>query len=112
LKEIILVSFGVVRRGVVMQAKLALLWTSLMALMVLPGLACSLAWALAAQPGPPRGLALPLMPGRTLEVDLQSCASVEPGRVTVWFVDTTNANRFVREHFVLLLRSVAAPPCP
>jgi hypothetical protein len=95
-----------------MQAKLALLCASLGALFLLPALACGVTWALAARPGPPRGLVLPLLPGRTLEVDLHPCVAAEPGRLTVWFVDTANANRFVREHFTLLLRTAAAPPCP
>jgi hypothetical protein len=95
-----------------MQAKLALLWASLLALILMPGVACSVLGARAASPGPPRGLALPLMPGRTLEIDLQPCVTAEPGRVTVWFADTTSANRFVRERFTLLLRTAAAPPCP
>ena len=95
-----------------MQAKQPLLWASLTSLLLLPGLACSLAWALAAQPGPPRGVVVPLLPGRTLEVDVQPCAEVRPGRLMVWFVDATHANRFVREHFILLLHTAAAPPCP
>jgi hypothetical protein len=95
-----------------MQAKLALLWASLVALLLLPGLACGVTWALAAHPGPPRGLVLPLLPGRTLEVDIQPCVSVAPGRLLVWFVDTTDTNRFVRERFTLLLRAAATPPCP
>jgi hypothetical protein len=95
-----------------MQAKLTLLWTSLVAFVLLPGLACSLMWALAARPGPPRGLELPLLPGRRLEVDIQPCVSAAPSRLMIWFVDTTNANRFVRERFTLLLRMAAAPPCP
>ena len=52
------------------------------------------------------------LPGRTLEVDVQPCAEARPGRLMVWFVDTTRANRFIREHFVLLLHTAAAPPCP
>ena len=95
-----------------MQAKLGVLWASLVTLILLPGLACSVAWALAARPGPPRGLVLPLLPGRTLEVDIHPCVSAEPGRLLVWFVDTTSANRFVRERFTLLLRTAATPPCP
>jgi hypothetical protein len=47
-----------------------------------------------------------------LEVDIHPCVSAEPGRLLIWFVDTTNANRFVRERFVLLLRAAATPPCP
>ena len=95
-----------------MQAKLILMWASLVALVLLPGLACGVVWVLAARPGPPHGLALPLLPGRTLEVDIQPCVSTEPSRLMIWFVDTTNANRFVREHFTLLLRTAATPPCP
>jgi hypothetical protein len=95
-----------------MHAKLALLWASLVALLLLPLLACGVTWALLARPGPPRHVALPVLPGRALEVDIQPCVSAAPGRLLVWFVDSTNANRFVRERFVLLLRSVVAPPCP
>jgi hypothetical protein len=95
-----------------MRAKLGLLWASLVILLLLPGLACSVTWALAAQPGPPHGLALPLTPGRTLEIELHSCVSAEPGRLLIWFVDTTSANRFVRERFTLLLRAAVASPCP
>ena len=95
-----------------MHTKRTLMWATFMSLLLLPGLTCSLAWALAAQPGPPRGVVLPLLPGRTLEIDVQPCASTAPGRLMVWFVDTTRANRFIREHFVLLLHTTAAPPCP
>jgi hypothetical protein len=95
-----------------MRAKLLLLWVPLVALLLLPGLACSITWALAAQPGPARGLALALLPSHSLEIDIRPCASSKPGRLTVWFVDTTSANRFVRKRFVLLLRTAAAPPCP
>ena len=95
-----------------MQAKAILLWAWLVALLLLPGLVCSLTWALTAWPGPSQSLELLLMPGRTLEIDIRPCVSAEPGRLTIWFVGTTNANRFVREHFVLLLRTPAAPPCP
>ena len=47
-----------------------------------------------------------------LELDIQPCLSAAPGRLLVWFVDTTTANRFVRERFTLLVHTATTPPCP
>jgi hypothetical protein len=88
-----------------------LLWAALLVLL-LPLLACAGVWSVTAQPGPPRGLKLVLMSGRTLEIDVRPCSSAEPGRMTIWYIDATRTNRFLRERFVLLWRGVLAPSCP
>jgi hypothetical protein len=88
-----------------------LLWAALLVLLV-PLLACGGVWSVVAQPGPPRGLTVALMPDRTLELNLRPCGPAEPGRLTVWYIDATHANRFIRERFTLLVRSAAAPTCP
>jgi hypothetical protein len=88
-----------------------LLWAALFVLL-LPLLACAGVWSVAAQPGPSHGLKLALMSGRTLEIDVRPCSSAEPGRMTIWYIDATRTNRFLRERFMLLWRSVLAPSCP
>jgi len=88
-----------------------LLWAGLLVLLV-PLLACGGVWSVVAQPGPPRGVTVALMSGRTLELNLRPCGPAEPGRLTVWYIDATRANRFIRERFTLLVRSAAAPACP
>jgi hypothetical protein len=88
-----------------------LLWAALLVLL-LPLLACGSAWVTVAQPGPTRGLTVPLMPDRTIEIDVRPCGPVEPGRLTVWYIDATHANRFIRERFKLLVRTTLAPICP
>jgi len=94
-----------------MQAKHTLLWSSALALLLAPLLACILACILASQPGPARSIAAPLLPNHRLEVDIRPCDAANPGRVTIWYVDSSRANRFVRDRFALLLRTVVAPPC-
>ena len=93
-----------------MQAKYVLLWAALLTL-VLPMLACVLAWSLASRPGPSHSFAAPLTPNRRIELDLRSCDAANPGRLTIWYIDSSKANRFVRDRFALLLRTVVAPPC-
>src|SRR5262245_4294012 len=78
-----------------------LLWAALLVLL-LPLLACGGVWGVTTQPGPPRGLKVALMSDRTLEIDLRPCTPDEPGRMTIWYIDATRANRFLRERFVLL----------
>jgi hypothetical protein len=95
-----------------MWSKPALLWSTLLALLLSPVLVCIVAWGLAARPGAPRSVVTPLLPGRRLEVDVRPCEAVHPGRLAIWYIDSSSANRFIRERFVLLLRVVAAPPCP
>jgi hypothetical protein len=84
----------------------------LLVALLVPLLACGGIWSVVAQPGPPRSLTVALMAGRTLEIDVRPCSPAEPGRLTVWYIDATHANRFIREQFTLLLRSAAAPACP
>jgi hypothetical protein len=88
-----------------------LLWLALLALLG-PLLACSGLWVVAASPGPPHTMVMPLLPGRTLEVNIRPCDAVEPGRMMIWFIDSTRANRFIRERFILLMRTTLAPECP
>jgi hypothetical protein len=88
-----------------------LLWLALLALLG-PLLACSGLWVVAASPGPPHTMVLPLLPGRTLEVNFRPCDPTEPGRMMIWYIDSTRANRFIRERFILLMRTTLAPACP
>jgi hypothetical protein len=94
-----------------MRSKHALLWSSALALLLAPVLACILAWSMASRPGPARDVAAPLMPNYRLELDIRPCDTAHPGRVTIWYIDSSRANRFVRDRFALLLRTVVAPPC-
>jgi len=94
-----------------MRAKQTLLWALILAL-VLPMLACASTWALAAMPGNAHDITAPVLPGYTLELNIRPCDAINPGRMAVWYIDTNRANRFIRERFVLLLRTVVAPPCP
>jgi len=95
-----------------MLSKPVLLWAALLALLLSPVLVCIVAWGLAAGPGAPRTVTTPLLPGRRLEVDVRPCEAVHPGRLAIWYIDSSSANRFIRERFVLLLRVAIAPPCP
>jgi hypothetical protein len=89
---------------------LPLLWAALL-LLLLPLVACGGVWLMAAQPGLPHGLTVQLLPGHTLEIDVRPCNPAEPGRMMVWYIDATRANRFIREQFVLLMRTTLAPVC-
>ena len=93
------------------RARSPLLWVALLALL-LPLLACGGLWAITARPGPPRTMAVQLLPGRTVEVNVRPCGATEPGRMMVWYIDSTHANRFIRERFNLLMRTTLAPACP
>ena len=95
-----------------MSSKPALLSAALLALLLSPVLVCIVAWALATGPGAPRTVTTPLLPGRRLEVDVRPCEAIHPGRLAIWYIDSSGANRFIRERFVLLLRVAIAPPCP
>ena len=94
-----------------MTSKHTLLWASALVLLA-PLLACILAWGFASRPGPARDITATLLPDLRLEVDLRPCDSDQPGRLAIWYVDSSRANRFVRERFALLLRTAVAPPCP
>jgi hypothetical protein len=93
-----------------MSAKHVLLWAAVPALL-LPILACIVAWAVASGPGPVRSLGAPVLPNRRVEIDIHPCDALSPGRLVVWYVDASSANRFIRERARLLIRAPIAPPC-
>jgi hypothetical protein len=95
-----------------MRLKLALVWAVILALILLPVLACTVVWGLTARPAGSLMVVAPLSSGRKLDIDVLSCTGSDRGSVMVWYIDASNPNRFIDEKYTLLLRVATAPACP